>query len=454
MPDMLPSDCDGPGLPRLLSLVCVGALLTASAGAACSANKRNYDELAPSGSGGGGGSAGDLLTSGGGRTGEGGVDPGADAECTAGARDCVGDIPRECADDGHWREEDPCPEVCDAGACRKRAWSVTAAPWPTPISTRISLACKGSSPYVAFVTDDPARAWGDLHVRRLEDEEWVAVGQPGFAEGLSPSLAFSEGVPHVAFEDKKNDSKVTVVRYDGNAWMNVGPLGFSSDAALEPSLGFAENVPYVAYGDRSGSPYNPKLVVVRYDGTAWVKVGDPDVVTHGHEIEFVGSTPYVGFYGDHSEQGLMSYTGSSWVDVGAGGIDALSAPSVAFQGSTPYVAFTYAGGGGGIIVRMFNGTAWVAVGSEQFSYGVGMDPSIQIADGTPYVAFRDLNHDNKLTVMSFNGSAWVNVGGDAGISEGLADRPQLAICSGTPYVAFATKSADDTDWHLSVMKYD
>lgn len=441
---------------RLENRAFVVALLSGMLLAACSVSKRDYDDgTTPDRGGGAGGDAGATGSQSGGRTGEGGAGSKDDsADCTAGLRDCDGNTPRRCDDQGRWQEEESCPEVCDAGVCRERVWSAVGVPSATPVGLgSVSLACEGASPYVAFVSSEESTVWGKLHVRRLEGGDWVPVGEPGFAEGLAPSLAFSGGVPHVAFEDEKNDSKLTLMRHDGAAWVSVGPPGFSSDQGRAPALAFSGTMPYVAYRDSASNPYNPPLVVVRYDGETWAKVGELGEVAYRHEIALVDQTPYVVFDGSLANSYMMSYTGSSWSYVGAGGLDDAGSSSLAFLGATPYVAFQQTGeGAGGVSVRMYNGSAWVNVGSEQFSDGIGSEPSIQLGDAFPYVAFRDDANDSKLTVMSFNGSAWVNVGGSAGVSEKRADRPQLAICSGTLYVAFT--SGGGVDHELTVMKFD
>jgi hypothetical protein len=153
--------------------------------------------------------------------------------------------------------------------------------------------------------------------------------------------------------------------------------------------------------------------------------------------------PYV-VYPD-TTQGVRAtvkrYDGTSWVAVGSDGFSAsgISFPSLAFApDGTPYVAYQDFGSSSKATVMKFNGTSWVAVGSPGFSTGqlIGYTSLAFAPDGTPYVAYRDGGSGSPATVMKFDGTSWVAVG-SAGFSAGSAVYTTLAFApDGTPYVAY------------------
>ena len=86
-------------------------------------------------------------------------------------------------------------------------------------------------------------------------------------------IAFDQsGQPYVAYSDYPSlYGKLTVKKFDGSDWVNVGPAGFSAGLALSTSLVFSPaNEPYVAYNDGGNSD---KATVMKFDGTHWVNVG-------------------------------------------------------------------------------------------------------------------------------------------------------------------------------------
>ena len=109
------------------------------------------------------------------------------------------------------------------------------------------------------------------------DSLWKNFGNVGFSAGEADyiSLAFrsSDGQPYVAYVDKGNSDKATVMKFDGTNWVNVGNAGFSSGRIWNTCLAFSPSgQPYVAYKD---SIHSSKATVMEFDGTNWVVVGTP-----------------------------------------------------------------------------------------------------------------------------------------------------------------------------------
>lgn len=113
-------------------------------------------------------------------------------------------------------------------------------------------------------------------VMKFNGTNWVNVGNAGFSAGyaLYTSLAISPyGEPYVAYQDGANSGKSTVMKYNGTSWVNVGNAGFSAGKAKYTSIAFSptmDSQPYVAYTDSVNSY---KVTVKRYDGNNWVNVG-------------------------------------------------------------------------------------------------------------------------------------------------------------------------------------
>ena len=92
----------------------------------------------------------------------------------------------------------------------------------------------------------------NMTVMKFNGTNWVNVGSPGFSAGYASytSLAIYDGMPYVAYQDGGNSSKATVMKFDGANWVNVGSPGFSAGGASYISLAIDDSgMPYVAYQD-------------------------------------------------------------------------------------------------------------------------------------------------------------------------------------------------------------
>jgi uncharacterized protein YjdB len=148
---------------------------------------------------------------------------------------------------------------------------------------------------------------------------------------------------------------------------------------------------------------------------------------------------------------------AQWNIVGSNGFSAAMAGfnslAIAPDG-TPYVSYISSASGptGSVIVKKFDGSNWVSVGTSDT---VASEPSAYTSiavdgSGTPYLAFCHMvgTIDSfPLKVMKFDGSNWVQVGNDSFSSYAYhfemagyvraSGRPEIAISStGTPYVFF------------------
>jgi len=294
---------------------------------------------------------------------------------------------------------------------------------------------------------------------------WSVVGTQGFSAGEvgKLTLRFHDGTPYVAFQDYENSYAATVMYYNGTNWVNLGSAGFTSSAAYEPSFAIdSGGTPYVAYYDDSN-----KANVMKYNGSTWEQVGTP-AFSEGSitspSIAFHNTTPYVAygddFYADTGDTDrkavVKMFNGTNWVTVGTPGFSGSEASSTSMavnSAGTPYVAFSdWAHANpfefGKATVMKFDGVIWIAEGFEGFSTGQVRYTELVIHADQPYLAYRDAN--DRATVVTYNGSTWDPVGSE-GFSAGTIDLPSLTVAAGTPWISFKDNANSSK---LTVMTFD
>jgi uncharacterized protein YjdB len=135
-------------------------------------------------------------------------------------------------------------------------------------------------------------------------------------------------------------------------------------------------------------------------------------------------------------------------DAGFSGSTEIYTPVITVDANgTPYAAYIDYAGTQKITVKKYNGSAWVTVGSPDFSSEVNNSDMTMAMDweGTPYVAYAS---GSNIFVAKYNGSSWVAIG-DAFIAEG-GYWPSMAIDkTGTPYLIFCSFSTG-----IKAMKYN
>ena len=124
----------------------------------------------------------------------------------------------------------------------------------------------------------------NITVRKYNGTEWINVGSRSFSTGAIdyPSIAIdSNDTPYVAFNNQVMEGmegKATVMKYTGagmTGWELIGNAGFSTGTASSKWSGIKiaidnNDVPYVAYPDEGNGG---KPTVMKYDGSSWVPVG-------------------------------------------------------------------------------------------------------------------------------------------------------------------------------------
>ena len=293
---------------------------------------------------------------------------------------------------------------------------------------------------------------------------WQTVGGAGFVSTSIVDMSVCDGIPYVAYQDNMQNKKITVMKYNGTAWVNVGNPGFTQGQVHEFSLFVSNGTPYIATRDMS---LGNKVSVMKYDGTSWKNVGNAsfsDGYADYISLYVDNNTPYVAYKDSMQSQKITvkKYDGTSWNNVGQSGFSQKAAECISLfvDNGTPYVAYKDSAKDDKASVMRYDGNSWVYVGTQGFSVSsvcyqrntTNPDPeyvSLQVSNGTPYVAYKDLSKNGKLTVMKYNGTSWVSVG-NPGFTNGIADHSTLFVDGETPYIAFR----DSTQNKATVMKYN
>jgi hypothetical protein len=283
---------------------------------------------------------------------------------------------------------------------------------------------------------------------------WSYVGAVGFSAGQikSMSMYIYSGTPYVAYQEGFGWEKITVMKYNGTYWENVGNPEFSDNTAWVPDIFLAgDGTPYVVYSDW-GNDF--RATVQKFNGSNWESVGPLGFSeqTYYTSIFVDGGTPYIAYHAIGVT--VMKYNVSVWESVGTTNFANGNADPVSLfiYGGTPYVGFVDGALGEKVTVMEYTGggaTGWENVGTPGFSPGTVSDVTLFISDGTPYVAFVDPDDAHKLSVMKYNGSNWEYVGLE-GFYDGWAGDASLFIYNGVPFVAFR----DEIEYTVQVMKYN
>ncbi len=301
---------------------------------------------------------------------------------------------------------------------------------------------------------------------------WQNVGNPGFSAGTInyTSIAVNpvNEQPYVAYVDiptgTGNVGPATVMRFDGNNWVNVGNAGFTTVNVGYTSIAFnPAGEPYVAYGATCSTPN--QATVMKFFENNWLLVGNGGFSQGQAAYTSLAFSPagqlYVVFMdmSNSNKTTVMKFDGTNWANVGIPGFSAGEAwyENIGFSPSGElYISYWNYSFGHRATVMKFNGTDWVCVGNSFCTEGRAENPSLAVnpLDGQPYLAYTDTINAYKATVIRFDGTNWVNVG-NAGFSTGYASAINLAFSpSGQPYIFYwdnyltnsVVKKFDGTNW--------
>jgi hypothetical protein len=291
-----------------------------------------------------------------------------------------------------------------ASAAPKSGWTVIGKPgFSTGEADYIGLQLDAAgTPYVSYQDgseDHPV-------VMKYYNSEWIKVGDlpANVGELKDKSFRLNNGIPYVAFWDNQYGNKVSVMKFNGKDWENVGNAGFSAGNVNDIALEFdSAGIPYVSYCDDANMK---KVTVKKFDGINWIDVGTP-----GFSL---GDT-------NNSNLGLSGVAQDIILQI---------------SGTTPYVAYWYWQNQNSVPTRMvsemkFNGSSWDPIDIK----GTNYHNVFQVYNDRSYIAFEDYDNSKKATVLSYSGESWQSVG-NAGFTPEAVDSIHLYLANdGVPYIA-------------------
>lgn len=197
----------------------------------------------------------------------------------------------------------------------------------------VSLALDSNDkPYVAY------REPGKAIVETFNGTNWEAVGTNSASDGdvSYTRLAIgADNIPYLAYMDQENGAKATVMKLVGGQWEPVGGKGFSVKEAATPDLVLdSSNMPYIAFWSN-----DMEITVMKFDGTSWVQVGSSPGKANGEaaiSLAFGGDTLYLAYVNidEDRKATVKKFDGTNWV--AAGNVDVT-------DGWTEYLALAAAG---------------------------------------------------------------------------------------------------------------
>lgn len=312
-----------------------------------------------------------------------------------------------------------------------------------------SIGFKGNTPYVAMKdTINNAK----IVVVKYDGMNWEQVGGP-IQWGFDQKISFKGDTAYVAFADITEGGKNSVYKFDGTNWVkegnSIGGLDVNANFNYASrSLCFNAGIPYVSFVEADSSS---KAVMYKFDGTAWVSVGSAFGPTNSSvtSMSFNLDTAYVVLTNKNNfKTEVYKFNGTTWDQVGLGVGTAFNngdyKPSINFNGSTPYIAFTDASSFNENVVYTYNGTSWVKVGNSLGTYGV---PKIEFNNGIAHVLVKNLFPSIGYSLYTFDGANWLKL--DSSFGGQYCVEHNLMFNGGAPYVIFKEGSPNV----LSVYKF-
>ncbi len=316
-------------------------------------------------------------------------------------------------------------------------------------ATHVSLAFNSSNvPYVAYLENTTK---GSVISYNSSANTWPYVGSGQFTSGqnLYTSLKItSSGMPIMAYQD---GYKASCMKYSSGSWSMMGATGFTPGGAPLLSMALGKNdTPFVAYYDDYYT-VTGKISVMKFNGTSWVQVGTQGFSSVAYNdasgrtsiaVDTGSNTIYVAYIDNSTRKcNVMTFNGATWSLLGSAGISAGNAtyPNLTLDNTgTPYLVYSDAANSNKATVKRYNGSSWVTVGSVGFTSGTATYTTILVDKaGAVLVAYNDASNSNKATVMKYNGTSW-SVFGSAGFSAGTATYFSFALDNqDIPYLAVA-----------------
>lgn len=303
-----------------------------------------------------------------------------------------------------------------------------------------------------------------------ETNNWVSVGEPGFAESgiLYPSIILdNDNVPHISYVDH---SKIYVMKFNGSKWEFVGGKEIYSGNSSTVSLAFDKNnVPYAAFSSAGSNSYD--MFVLKYNGSTWDNInvdslakkisGYPSIVFDKNNdlilsYIYVESEDKMGNE-ENIQNSVVKLSSGKWEEVGD--INSIQKGLFCLSLALDYDNNPYIGcismqedDAGNRTFYKFNGTKWglvTTINSPTLDFNV---PIIFDSHNNIYSSSVDIK-DLSLTFSKFNGLSWEEFGRIDSVKN-LSAYPKLYVDDKDSL--YTTYSSYDSDYNPKsfIKKYD
>lgn len=277
-------------------------------------------------------------------------------------------------------------------------------------ATLVDIEMNGATPWVAYADE---ASMGQIHVKKFDGSAWVEVGPvPAPAQAASHlDLQFEQNVPYVLFSAADG---YTLIKYADNAWSRVGVTGFGADlSTMGPTLAFTNDVPHVVYQDMRKQRPDAYAHYELDNVHIWGMVDAIGLLPDG--VEQPGAATDIGddLYFAHFDRGASKLV----VNKAISDVEKLEAIGAPYKGKTIANFFGIRADGRQLYLAFEdNGNAyqptvlklddkrkkWKALPALPSDAGVGTKE----LQWTEKLAFAWLVDDSKVMTARFDGAAW------------------------------------------------
>ncbi len=299
------------------------------------------------------------------------------------------------------------------------------------------IAFVGNVPHVAY------RESNNLFVNKYESFTWLPVGADAAINDTSVynnniAFAVDGDTPYLIYKNGFSPYQLVAKSFGGTTWDTVGSGAFGSPYyAGSVSLAFSGGIPHVAY-ENTGR----EAIVEKLNGAAWDTLGTgiltaTDAYSLSMQVDGSNGDIYVAFRDyANTELGMRKFDGATWLGTAASSSDGdISQVSLAVDAADNsfYAAFRDTENGNTLTVMQYNGSGWDVVGQKAL---VAINNLFKIIadNGILYVLIEESN--NRLSVMKWEDNSWGYLGYPQ-FTPSSADNSDMALdASGNPWVIF------------------